>query len=139
MQKKNAEKDLFSVLCGATRNRTGDTRIFSPLLYQLSYGTVLACLRVQRYTLFPYPQTFCQLFLIFLAIFSKNTAANHQSNKCHGCVRHGFGCIYRRWFECHFNLVLAGWNLQSAQDVVGTTNLNFLAINLCRPTRIVVL
>ena len=24
---------------GATRNRTGDTRIFSPLLYQLSYGT----------------------------------------------------------------------------------------------------
>ena len=25
---------------GTTRNRTGDTRIFSPLLYQLSYGTV---------------------------------------------------------------------------------------------------
>ena len=25
---------------GATRNRTGDTRIFSPLLYQLSYGTM---------------------------------------------------------------------------------------------------
>ena len=29
--------------CGATRNRTGDTRIFSPLLYQLSYGTFLVC------------------------------------------------------------------------------------------------
>ena len=28
---------------GATRNRTGDTRIFSPLLYQLSYGTLLVC------------------------------------------------------------------------------------------------
>ena len=27
-------------LCGTTRNRTGDTRIFSPLLYQLSYGTI---------------------------------------------------------------------------------------------------
>ena len=26
---------------GATRNRTGYTRIFSPLLYQLSYGTDL--------------------------------------------------------------------------------------------------
>ena len=26
--------------CGTTRNRTGDTRIFSPLLYQLSYGTI---------------------------------------------------------------------------------------------------
>ena len=25
--------------CGATRNRTRDTRIFSPVLYQLSYGT----------------------------------------------------------------------------------------------------
>ena len=31
---------LFAFLqSGATRNRTGDTRIFSPLLYQLSYGT----------------------------------------------------------------------------------------------------
>ena len=26
---------------GATGNRTRDTRIFSPLLYQLSYGTVV--------------------------------------------------------------------------------------------------
>ena len=26
---------------GTTRNRTGDTRIFSPLLYQLSYGTII--------------------------------------------------------------------------------------------------
>ena len=39
---------------GATRNRTGDTRIFSPLLYQLSYGTlwlfgpVISLLRLQR-------------------------------------------------------------------------------------------
>ena len=31
-----------SFLGGATRNRTGDTRIFSPLLYQLSYGTCLS-------------------------------------------------------------------------------------------------
>ena len=30
-------------ISGATRNRTGDTRIFSPLLYQLSYGTLLIC------------------------------------------------------------------------------------------------
>ena len=28
---------------GTTRNRTGDTRIFSPLLYQLSYGTIVIC------------------------------------------------------------------------------------------------
>ena len=31
----------FGFLSGTTRNRTGDTRIFSPLLYQLSYGTIL--------------------------------------------------------------------------------------------------
>ena len=31
---------VFRIYCGATRNRTGDTRIFSPLLYQLSYGTL---------------------------------------------------------------------------------------------------
>ena len=30
---------LRGVLSGATGNRTRDTRIFSPLLYQLSYGT----------------------------------------------------------------------------------------------------
>ena len=44
---------ILFVESGTTRNRTGDTRIFSPLLYQLSYGTiVIACLRVQRYAFF---------------------------------------------------------------------------------------
>ena len=40
-----------SFVCGATRNRTGDTRIFSPLLYHLSYGTncfSLACAKVRK-------------------------------------------------------------------------------------------
>ena len=37
------EKHLCTFFGGATRNRTGDTRIFSPLLYQLSYGTLLDC------------------------------------------------------------------------------------------------
>ena len=36
-EKSRFKRNGFS--CGATRNRTGDTRIFSPLLYQLSYGT----------------------------------------------------------------------------------------------------
>ena len=37
--------------CGTTRNRTGDTRIFSPLLYQLSYGTIffLSILSLNKY------------------------------------------------------------------------------------------
>ena len=28
--------------CGTSWNRTSDTRIFSPLLYQLSYGTIFS-------------------------------------------------------------------------------------------------
>ena len=54
-------------LSGATRNRTGDTRIFSPLLYQLSYGTSIfmfatnvSRLRLQRYANFWNLQTFQQ-------------------------------------------------------------------------------
>ncbi len=37
---KQQKRDLdnkISVLCAQNRNRTSDTRIFSPLLYQLSY------------------------------------------------------------------------------------------------------
>ena len=57
---------------GTTRNRTGDTRIFSPLLYQLSYGTIL--LRFQNELISfliceckgsyfsPFPQIFCEIF-----------------------------------------------------------------------------
>ena len=29
------------IFSGANGNRTSDTRIFSPLLYQLSYGTII--------------------------------------------------------------------------------------------------
>ena len=41
-KKRKALKSLIysALVCGTTRNRTGDTRIFSPLLYQLSYGTI---------------------------------------------------------------------------------------------------
>ena len=39
---------------GATRNRTGDTRIFSPLLYP-----VISRLRLQRYAFYFNMQTFC--------------------------------------------------------------------------------
>ncbi len=36
-QQKRGPQVLF--FCGTSWNRTNDTRIFSPLLYQLSYGT----------------------------------------------------------------------------------------------------
>ena len=65
------------VFCGATRNRTGDTRIFSPLLYQLSYGTSIfmfatnvSRLRLQRYANFWNLQIF-------------------QQKKCDFCARNG--------------------------------------------------
>ena len=40
--------NLKSFKSGATRNRTGDTRIFSPLLYQLSYGTIFISFAVAK-------------------------------------------------------------------------------------------
>ena len=40
-QKEASRKHERLLFCGATGNRTRDTRIFSPLLYQLSYGTIL--------------------------------------------------------------------------------------------------
>jgi hypothetical protein len=33
---------IFRLLSGVGRDRTADTRIFSPLLYRLSYRTILA-------------------------------------------------------------------------------------------------
>ena len=43
MEHKKNTNNLYQIISvflrGTTRNRTGDTRIFSPLLYQLSYGT----------------------------------------------------------------------------------------------------
>ena len=70
----------FSFLkSGATRNRTGDTRIFSPLLYQLSYGTiVIAWLRVQRYAFFVNHTNFWAFFLKKMHEFQKNALPLHS-------------------------------------------------------------
>ena len=42
---KKKRRESASSFCGATGNRTRDTRIFSPLLYQLSYDTRTFCLK----------------------------------------------------------------------------------------------
>ena len=39
-RKKESYISVTLFFCGANGNRTSDTRIFSPLLYQLSYGTI---------------------------------------------------------------------------------------------------
>ncbi len=75
IQPNEKGKQIFStsLSSGATRNRTGDTRIFSPLLYQLSYGTI-AVLRCKGSAIFLYVQTFCKkmfcrcLFIVFFRL-----------------------------------------------------------------------
>ncbi len=54
---------------GTTRNRTGDTRIFSPLLYQLSYGTFSSLFAVAKVYIFFH---ITKLFLEKIRQFIKN-------------------------------------------------------------------
>ena len=54
MHKKRDAKHCVSTEGGTDGNRTSDTRIFSPLLYQLSYGT--SVLWLQKYDKIPYRQ-----------------------------------------------------------------------------------
>ena len=64
---------MGSSLCGATENRTRDTRIFSPLLYQLSYGTFLRKAGAKVLLFFHIRKYFCIFFRkqgVFL-VFSK--------------------------------------------------------------------
>ena len=81
--KKLIDEASMSSFCGATRNRTGDTRIFSPLLYQLSYGTKMrneafvSLLRLQRYTIIHNPATFSSKIF---ASFHKKPAP--KAKKC---------------------------------------------------------
>ena len=60
--KKKRVATLQLSSCGATRNRTGDTRIFSPLLYQLSYGTIFLFVSAKVGLIFEYGK----LLLTFL-------------------------------------------------------------------------
>ena len=63
-QKTSTEVFLLRFCCGATGNRTRDTRIFSPLLYQLSYGTriyvsnVLFSFGIAKVDIFSLPPNF---------------------------------------------------------------------------------
>ncbi len=71
------------LLSGATRNRTGDTRIFSPLLYQLSYGTnaLFAVCGCKGRFFFAYQQ----IFLIKFARVSKKCSTFALAFKASGC------------------------------------------------------
>ena len=73
MKVKRQPPDIQAIgvfLCGTTRNRTGDTRIFSPLLYQLSYGTIVllfASAKVMKK--YFQKQSFAMIFLVFNLFF----------------------------------------------------------------------
>ena len=56
----------IAVFGGVTGNRTRDTRIFSPLLYQLSYDTILLCRcsnGIAKVVIFSLPANFSSVFL----------------------------------------------------------------------------
>ena len=69
--KKELPKRVTPYFCGTTRNRTGDTRIFSPLLYQLSYGTIALICVCKDSTFVLTLQAFCEkCFVIVNFAFS---------------------------------------------------------------------
>ena len=89
---------------GATRNRTGDTRIFSPLLYQLSYGTLLVCgCKCRDYFLIH--QIFGEIFagigeillFFFLDDVLNDESSQHKSEDgggvCNGSIGMDFGSM----------------------------------------------
>ncbi len=61
----------LSSCSGTTRNRTGDTRIFSPLLYQLSYGTncVAFCFACAKVGVFCHIRKFFEKKLYAIGFF----------------------------------------------------------------------
>ncbi len=61
-----------SFSCGATENRTRDTRIFSPLLYQLSYGTIFWECKDNKFILI------CKIFNNICIPFQKPSEPVHR-------------------------------------------------------------
>ena len=75
-KKQLPNKDNCLIFCGATRNRTGDTRIFSPLLYQLSYGTIITFYLKSECK----DTTFIWIMQVFGRVFSLHELSIYISN-----------------------------------------------------------
>ena len=89
--------------CGATRNRTGDTRIFSPLLYQLSYGT-LRWIASAKLLLFVestkfFRNYFSKKSIIATALSFKNSSPCQKYHYFIARIRAGFSLVL------HFSLL----------------------------------
>ncbi len=72
--KKQKGKIFVFPFCGATRDRTKDTRIFSPLLYLLSYGTLLFWCDKSKQIFIPAKKK-CFLILILMKKIKKTSPA----------------------------------------------------------------
>ncbi len=59
---------------GVGRDRTGDTRIFSPLLYRLSYRTIIYLLPSR----FHYVQRDLEIYRSFLTLISTTELPHHH-------------------------------------------------------------
>ena len=77
-EKTATEALLLRFCCGVTGNRTRDTRIFSPLLYQLSYDTNFVLelpflsIGIAKVGIFFLPANFSAIFFEKMHIFTKN-------------------------------------------------------------------
>ena len=75
------------ILGGTDGNRTSDTRIFSPLLYQLSYGTsVFVAAKIRHFSQLARkklqkPRNFCFLKCFILVFNNITNCAHNYSNK----------------------------------------------------------
>ena len=96
---------LFAVILrGATRNRTGDTRIFSPLLYQLSYGTFrfasakVACFyeTAKQIAFFFTFIILFPVFKVFLIVFPRICNVNRKINRNSSFIFHILFVILQR-------------------------------------------
>ena len=122
---------LFAVILrGATGIRTRDTRIFSPLLYQLSYGTSIYVRltfikRVQRYTLFSYLQTFSQkIFNLFSHPYHNTLIITIlQPHRTKHTSPRGIGIPHSAVAE----IVAAGWRAARKYDYVAQEDAKNLA------------
>ncbi|GEM_PF-3811674 len=99
LNKKNSA--IAEFFCGASWIRTSDTRIFSPLLYQLSYGTLfyrsVTELAMQIYRPFSNSKTFAGIiFEVLFKVLILIEIKLHQINIGNGQIT----------VSLHFNKIL---------------------------------
>ena len=119
---------LRGVSCGATENRTRDTRIFSPLLYQLSYGTKYVpylkfgevpffSFGITKVGIFSYTPNFsCTFFNIFSKFFHAYTITHYPSGNCPETLFLTFFCHHQTQI-CNLETTLSNINSNNQKQL----------------------